>query len=283
MSAINSTTAKIHYGLDCGELISSKVEVFDKISKITYRTIDFTRNCLDYIPETLGLLSARLKSYTPVVDITRFITTANFLLTPKNGIYIFEDVAVTWQRCAEKVILLAHQLFKMTTVLVAWNLVDVGRLAINICGSLNTLTLVTETLIAISSVFGTWDGLLTIRKINENEDNETHSKVALASKAPINEEHSADDKKISAKIVSIKKFDPATDRFSAWLRVALAAGKIVLPIIFLALSAVSLNFTAPYCLLIIGGGICYDSIGITKIFYDDWCSSRNLSLPKSPS
>jgi hypothetical protein len=166
----NCVTRSFQKGLDLTHEAISKNENLMKVSKITFKIIDFVSMLTGKITTAFKMLSARLKDTADVIEGFCLVGRVKELACPDKGEYFLRKS--TWQKCADRIFLTAASVFKTINIGVKFSLISLGRAAKFAFGNVPVMRLIPDSLVAISSFFSVWD--------NKNVSQKTSQKLALA-------------------------------------------------------------------------------------------------------
>lgn len=169
MSAVNTSECNnLKKGLDIANYSVSSIEPIDKISKIIYRSIDFVSNLTGKVSIAFTMLSFRLKDTADIIEGIALPGRVKEIACPdENGKYFFRKSS--WQKCADRVFLVAASVFKTVYIGVKLSLLNLGKIAKVVIGKgVPLLRLIPDSLIAISSFFNCWENKNVLKEANAN-------------------------------------------------------------------------------------------------------------------
>lgn len=159
-----------HHSLRSGDKIAQRADAMDKTAKLTYRWIDLIEVLTNSVSAPVKLLSSRMKILSDMFEATRFFGVASVLTSQNHkGVYYLQNKRNSWQKCVDRICLLAHTAFKMINGGNRYGLCDLGPIlpSIKIFGSLTAFKFITDGFMVISSFFGIWDSALTLKRTKE--------------------------------------------------------------------------------------------------------------------
>jgi hypothetical protein len=140
--------------------MANKAEPLEKLTKVTYKVIDFTQAICQAIfkvsSTAFTILASRLKEASELLEVVQIGGRYHELFCPDEKGHYFVHTN-TWQRIADRVFLTAHVTFKTIGFIATMSLITLGRIGAYLIGRLTTFKLVTEALVCISASFGLWD------------------------------------------------------------------------------------------------------------------------------
>lgn len=261
-----ATIIPLNYAIEGGALLGARIGFTYAASKLVYKSIDFISIIFNITTESWFNLSCHLKSLTEMVEnITIFSTVNEFISPNKEGCYLLTNPKIGWQKVAERVSFCAHTFFKFINGCLDWGLIELGKLIRYSIGQLSVFKFVTDGLFAVSSFFVVWGSKLELKEI---------SKTIAFSKVMIRawEGFGTQDKEVSARhIKSWKKVEEECriNRNAIRLRIFTSCTKVILVPLAMIFTALSLETTA-HVLCLIGLGLLGDSVGLIRMFYEEF-------------
>lgn len=159
--------------------IVTRIEAFDRTSKVIYRTISLAK-LIAPIPVAISNLGIVLNKACDSYEATRFFGLMAFLAPKKNGkyFYFFFDPKNSWQKCADRLCLVAHTILKLMNAAYKCKFTKLaGITAVKLVGHLTIFKFVMDGFVVVSSMFGLWDTALALRKEGK-EQQESKDKIA---------------------------------------------------------------------------------------------------------
>lgn len=176
MNIVRNVADHLRNGVEYAAYTATHAEPLEKVAKVVYRIIESLNVIFNGISKPFLTLATELKDACIVFETVKIFGNIKMFVVPnqKNGKYLFNDPATSWQKLTDRVTLTAHNAFKFVKGLNKFGFVELGVMAKNAIGKLPIFTLVMDALIVTSSFFSTWDsvaiGLPKARKDGKNAD-----------------------------------------------------------------------------------------------------------------
>lgn len=166
----NCVTRSFQKSLDVAHEAISKNDNLMKVSKISFKIIDFVSLLTGKISTAFKMLSSRFKDTSDVIEGFCLVGRVKELACPDKGEYFLRKS--TWQKCADRIFLTAASVFKTINIAVKFSLVNLGRAAKFAFGKVPVMRLIPDSLVMMSSFFSVWD--------NKNISKKTSQKIDIA-------------------------------------------------------------------------------------------------------
>lgn len=216
---MTSLTTNIHNGLEYSNFTATEAEPFEKALKIVDRGIQLAQLITGTVSTPFLTLSSQLKDACTVLESVKIFGSIKMFIVPeKNGHYLLTNPDNSWQKCLDRVSLLAHNAFKFVKGLNKFGFVQLGVMAKNVIGQLPIFTLVMDSFIVASSAFSTWDTFAFGLPKAHGEASEAQAKLdkwqgRLAAIEYLKTGHADEAKKISDRY--LKKFEEIDNKITS--------------------------------------------------------------------